>query len=82
MFAPSVDTRVHWFRVIVQLKEKGHSLYSVSTLTEIPKSTLVGYKQGAEPKYHDGDRLLRVWAHVVGKELSDAPRISPYSYRA
>lgn len=82
MFAPSVDTRVDWFRIIVQLKDDGYSLYSVSHFTEIPKSTLIGYKQGSQPKYHEGVRLLRFWAQVTRSNQDDAPTINPFSYMA
>lgn len=87
MFAPSVDTRVDWFRLLAQLKREGYSLYSVSHFTEITRMKLVGYKQGAEPKYHDGKRLLEFWVQVMSSKenpptIDDAPRISPYSYKA
>lgn len=82
MFAPSVDTRVDWFRLLVQLKEDGFSLYAVAHFTEIPKSTLIGYKNGVHPKYHDGKRLLEFWAQTRGMLIDEAPTINPFDYRA
>lgn len=82
MFAPSVDTRIDWFRILVQLKGEGYSLHMVSHFTEITKIKLIGYKQGAEPKYHDGVRLLNFWAQAVGKTVEAAPTVNPFSYRA
>jgi len=82
MFAPSVDTRVDWFRLLVQLKGEGYSLYMVAHFTEIPKSTLIGYKQGAEPRYSDGRRLLQFWAQTTGNDIATAPTINPFSHRA
>jgi hypothetical protein len=82
MFSPAVDTRVDWFRLLVQLKDEGYSLYAVSHFTEIPKSTLIGYKQGSQPSYHQGVRLLQFWAQACGKDLDQAPTISPYSFMA
>lgn len=82
MFAPSADTRIDWFRVLVQLKDEGYSLYSVAHFTEIPKSTLIGYKQGSQPSYHHGVRLLHFWSQATGKEQGEAPTVNPFSYRA
>lgn len=82
MFAPSVDTRIDWFRVLVQLKDEGYSLYSVAHFTEIPKSTLIGYKQGSQPEYHNGVRLLHFWAQATGKPQEQAPTVNPFSYKA
>lgn len=82
MFSPAVDIRVNWFRILVQLKDEGYSLYSVSHFTEIPKSTLIGYKQGAEPRYYDGTRLLNFWAQATSKALADAPTFNPFSHKA
>lgn len=82
MFSPEVDTRVDWFRVLVQLKGEGYSLHMVSHFTEIPKSTLIGYKQGSEPRYSDGKRLLSFWAQAAGKAEGDVPTVSPFSFKA
>lgn len=82
MFAPSADTRIDWFRLLVQLKDEGYSLYSVAHFTEIPKSTLIGYKQGSQPSYHHGVRLLRFWAQTTGNDMAAAPTINPFSHRA
>jgi hypothetical protein len=82
MFAPSVDTRIDWFRLIVELKNEGYSLSSVSHFTEISKSSLVGFKQGSQPKYHDGVRLLKFWAQATCSSQADAPTINPFSFMA
>lgn len=82
MFSPSVDTRIDWFRLLVQLKDEGYSLYAVAHFTEIPKSTLNGYKQGSQPSYHHGVRLLRFWAQATSQPQEAAPTINPFSYRA
>jgi hypothetical protein len=82
MFAQSEDVRIHWFQIIVQLKNEGYSLYSVSHFTNIPKSTLIGYKQGSEPKYHDGVRLLEFWAQATSRPRAEAPTVNPFSFKA
>lgn len=76
------DIRVDWFRLLVQLGAEGYSLYAVSHFTAIPKSTLIGYKQGAQPSYHNGVVLLRFWSQSCGQDQAQAPMISPYSFKA
>lgn len=82
MFSPAADTRIDWFRILVQLNDEGYSLYSVAHFTEIPKSTLIGYKQGSQPNHHSGERLLRFWMQAMGKAREDAPTINPFSFKA
>jgi hypothetical protein len=81
-FSQSTDIRVDWFRLLAQLKAEGYSLYAVSHFTEIPKGTLIGYKQGSQPLYQNGVRLVAFWAQASGKEIADVPTISQFSYMA
>ncbi len=76
------EIRVDWFRLLVQLGAEGYSLYAVSHFTAIPKSTLIGYKQGAQPSYHNGCLLLRFWSQSCGQDQDQAPTISPFDFRA
>lgn len=69
---------IDWFRLLVQLKEQGHSLGAVSQITNIPKSTLNDYKQGAEPRHSHGERLLAFWARATGQGRDQAPVHSQY----
>lgn len=57
-------------------------MHSVSHFTKIPKSTLDGYKKGAQPNYQYGVRLLSCWSECCGKPVAEAPTISPYSFKA
>lgn len=76
------DLRIDWFRLLCELKDQGYSLYAVSHFTEIPKSTLNGYKQGSQPSFHQGTVLLTFWAQSTGKHAEDVPKISLYSHKA
>lgn len=76
------DVRVDWFRLLNQLKVEGYSLYGVSHFTGIPKSTLIGYKNGSQPSYHQGVDLLQFWSQATGKALAEVPTISQFSYMA
>lgn len=76
------NLRVDWFRILVHLKAEGFSMYAVSHFTRIPRVSLINYKQGTQPSYHNGLCLLQFWAEATGNDPDDAPKISPYSFKA
>jgi len=78
----SSDVRVDWFRLLGHLKDEGYSLYDVSFFTEIPKSTLIGYKNGSQPSYHQGLCLVQFWAEATGESIADVPTVSQFSFMA
>ncbi len=79
---PSDENRIDWFRIFTHLKDEGWSLHAISHFTGIPKSTLVGYKQGVQPNYHYGTVLLSCWMQTCGKALEEAPTVNRYSWKA
>ena len=50
--------------------------------TEIPKSTLIGYKNGSQPRYHDGLCLVQFWAETMGRTMAEVPTVSQFSFMA
>lgn len=62
--------RVDWWTVIVQLHRKGVGLAAISDATEIPISTIAGYKNlNVEPKYADGEAVIALWRERCIGEL-------------
>jgi len=55
------EKRVDWFQILADLRRIGLTDVVVAEQTGIPRTTLLGYKQGAEPKHADGERLLAFW---------------------
>lgn len=55
---------------------------AISHFTSIPRSSLSSYKQGSQPSYHYGVRLLECWSQTVGQDKSQAPTIGLYSFKA
>jgi hypothetical protein len=54
--------RVNWWQIIEDLRRTGLSVEKISETTEIPKSTLLGYRNlDAEPKHADGEQLKQLW---------------------
>jgi len=67
------ETRVNWFLLFAQLKEKGWSLYRIVGHLDVPKTTLLGWKMGVEPKHADGERLIQLWLEVTGLQRAELP---------
>lgn len=78
----SDELRVDWFRILDDLKRQGFSLYALEAHIAIPKSTLIGYKQGAEPNHMTGERLIAFWCQVMGMQRDLVPMVSRYDWRA
>lgn len=66
MTAP--DMTVDWFRVLCDLHQAGVGNREAARLLDVPKSTLLGWKQGAIPKHHEGERLIELWCVQLGRE--------------
>jgi hypothetical protein len=68
------EPRIDWFMLFRDLNNEGYSFYSLSVLIGIPKSTLCGWSGGAEPRYHDGERLIQFWCEATGKARQELPK--------
>lgn len=67
--APPVD----WNRVFLTLRGEGYSLYDVANLTRIPRSTLLGWMQGAEPRHQDGETAIKFWSEATQQPREALP---------
>lgn len=67
--------RVDWFRLLDDLKRAGKSLYDIEAGVSIPKSTLVGYKNGSEPKHCDGEKLITFWCKSTSRHRTEIPLV-------
>lgn len=68
--------RVAWFKVITELEQQGVTLRSQAEEAEVSLGTLYYWKQGGEPKYVNGERLIGMYTDIVGRE---PPRITAAS---
>ncbi|UWX04609.1 hypothetical protein H1235_07960 [Pseudoxanthomonas sp. NC8] len=69
-----IDTdpnRIDWFRVLADLQRAGVPMQSLSRLLHIPYSTIAGWRQGSEPKFIDGERLLQAWVGSPAENWSE-----------
>ncbi|OXJ16000.1 hypothetical protein [Burkholderia sp. HI2500] len=70
--AQSVD----WFRVLEDVRRADFTLAEIAQYTQIPRTTLLGYRNlGAEPKHYAGVTLLKLWAQVTGNAPDQAPTV-------
>ncbi len=72
---------VNWFRVLVDLERKGYGATATATAISVPKTTLLGWKQGSRPKFEEGNLLIDLWARVLEKGRDQVPMISPFDFR-
>ena len=72
---------VQWFRLFYELKLEGYSFYDISAATQIPKTTLIDYKNGTEPTHSNGDMIIAFWSHVTKNSRDSVHKIDRYSHR-
>lgn len=66
---PSSSTkriRVDWFRTVVELEKLGHNTYTIATAIDVPRRTVLGWRNyGAEPSHDTGERLIAFWCQTL-----------------
>lgn len=72
----AVQRSVDWFQVCAILTRQGYPLVSVAQHIGVARTTLIGWKQGAEPRHSEGTRLLAFWCQVTGNTLASVPMVS------
>lgn len=66
--------RVDWFRVLADLQRHGFSISAVCLSIEVPKATLLGWRNlDAEPRHADGERLVQLWSRVTERPRDEVP---------
>lgn len=70
----SAEIVTDWPAVIEQLRRAGLSFQAISQHTDLPKSTLIGYRDGSVPKHHDGEKLIELWCGATNHTRSQLPR--------
>lgn len=68
-------THLDWFQVISDLSRHGFTAKAIADRIDVPKSTLLGWKQGAEPRYSEGRRLIEFWCDITGKPEAQLPLV-------
>lgn len=71
---------VNWFKLLDDLKRLAITLCDIEKATEIPKSTLIGFKEGRAPKHNDGEILINYWSDMTENSREIVPRLDIYSH--
>lgn len=68
--------RIDWFRVITMVLRGGYSIQSAADAIDVARTTLIGWKQGAEPRYSEGERLVLLWCQITEQDRSKLPMVA------
>lgn len=74
--AAATEIRIDWFQVINDLGRRGFPSQLSADSIGVAKSTLLGWKHGAEPKHGDGERLIAFWCRVTERQREALPMVS------
>jgi len=77
------DEKIDWFRLIVELcTVHGYTHALIAMSVGAGKSTVQGWKQGANPRWDEGERLIALWVMVTGNGRENVHRVKRYSHLA
>lgn len=62
-----------WEAIIDGLRRRGLTFSQLASATDIPRSSLERYRDGACPKHPEGERLLGFWCSFTLAHRDDAP---------
>lgn len=55
---PPFDYVCDWFTILADLERSGFPNADVARLIGVPRTTLLGWKSGAQPRWSEGQKLL------------------------
>lgn len=70
------SVKVDWFRILKSLNRLGYSGQQIADEIDVAKSTLLGGRQGAEPRHSSGEALIELWCSILSRERSQLPFIT------
>jgi hypothetical protein len=56
---------VDWFRIVTELRGRGHSLETIAKHIGVHKTTVHGWVNGSTPNYMDGVALMDLWETTI-----------------
>lgn len=81
VYRQNAEPRIDWFRVLADLSRNGLGERGVARRIRVSKTTINGWKQGAEPRHSDGERLIALWCERLAQVRGEVPMHSPYDWR-
>jgi len=68
--------RIDWFRVITTVLRSGFYIQALADEIGVACTTLIGWRQGAEPRYSEGKRLVLLWCQKTEQGRDKLPMCS------
>jgi hypothetical protein len=70
------DMQVDWFQILLDVQRKGYKLVNVSAVIDVPRTTMLGWRDlEASPRHADGERLIALWCQVTGQQRESLPKM-------
>ena len=70
----AADQQVDWFQILLDLQRKGYMLVNISAAIDVPRTTMLGWRDlDASPRHQDGERLIGLWLQVTEHARTDLP---------
>ncbi|VEI61600.1 hypothetical protein [Serratia rubidaea] len=71
---------VDWFKIITDVERSGMTQRVIANHLDVAPSTVFYWKQGNQPRYTEGEALIRLWELVTEREGHQVPYSQePYS---
>lgn len=64
---------IDWFKVITELQKNRLSMKQQSRSIGVSARTIANWRDGVEPKFSDGKRLIKLWCLSTTKNESELP---------
>src|ERR1044071_542530 len=74
MSRADAEMTVDWFRLLWDLVQRGYSFSEIGRKTGIPEMTIRSYRDGGQPVYWRGKKLVSLWCAVCDSAEVDVPQ--------
>lgn len=65
---------IDWFDVLLDLQRKGYSPATIGMAIDVPRTTIIGWRDlEASPRHDDGERLVALWCTVMELPRHELP---------
>lgn len=73
--------RVHWFRLISDLRRIGMPTQAIANAIGEKRSTVQDWSEGAHPRHAPGERLIELWCTSTTLPRESVPTIAETDFR-
>lgn len=67
--------RTDWFRVLVDIRKAGSYDARLAREIGVCKSAICAWKQGAQPRAENQQKLIGMWEMATGRHANEAPTL-------